>query len=70
MQDNDIGKLIANRIRQKRKELGISQEELAAKCNLHRTYIGAIERSEKRITVATLNKIAKALGEPITFFLG
>ena len=48
-------------IRQKRKEKGLSQEDLAFKADLHRTYIGMIERAEKNITLENINKIAKAL---------
>lgn len=39
----------------------ISQEELATRSGLHRTYIGSIERAEKVVTVVTLEKIAAAL---------
>ena len=45
-----------------RKKLGISQEELATRSALHRTYIGAIERGERNISLATLELIAKGLG--------
>lgn len=40
----------------------LSQEELADKCGLHRTYIGIIERGEKSPTLETVNKIAIGLG--------
>ncbi|MBR0076976.1 MAG: helix-turn-helix transcriptional regulator [Bacteroidales bacterium] len=43
----------------------ISQEELAYKCGLHRTYIGAIERGEKSPTLNTIEKIAKGLNVQI-----
>ncbi len=49
-----------------RKEKGLSQEILADKANLHRTYIGMIERGEKNITIANVEKIAKALGLSIS----
>lgn len=49
------------KVRGARKDLGISQEELAYKANLHRTYIGMIERGEKNITLKNIEKIAKAL---------
>jgi transcriptional regulator with XRE-family HTH domain len=48
-------------VREKRKEKGLSQEDLAFKADLHRTYIGMIERAEKNITLENINKIAKAL---------
>ena len=48
-------------IREKRKEKKMSQEDLAFKADLHRTYIGMIERAEKNITLENINKLAKAL---------
>jgi transcriptional regulator with XRE-family HTH domain len=50
-----------NRVRDYRKRNGMSQEELADKAKLHRTYIGMIERAEKNITLLNIEKIAKAL---------
>jgi len=41
--------------------VGVSQEALGEKANIHRTYIGAVERGEKNVTVVTLAKIAHAL---------
>jgi transcriptional regulator with XRE-family HTH domain len=49
------------RIRELRKEKGISQEELSYKADVHRTYIGMIERAEKNLTLTNIEKIAKAL---------
>ena len=49
------------RVREIRKEKGLSQEELAHKANFHRTYIGKIERAEKNITLINIEKIANAL---------
>ncbi|MFC4235913.1 helix-turn-helix domain-containing protein [Thalassospira xianhensis] len=53
--------LIATNIRHRRQMLGLSQEELADNCGLHRTYIGSIERGERNITVNTLQRVAEAL---------
>jgi transcriptional regulator with XRE-family HTH domain len=52
---------VAAMVRKLRKERGWSQEEFAAKCKLHRTYVGAIERAEENLTLGTLDKLAKAL---------
>jgi len=49
-------------IREERNKLGLSQEELAAKAGVHRTYVGMIERAEKNITLTNIEKFAKALG--------
>ena len=52
-----------------RKEYNLSQEDLAEKAGLHRTYIGMIERAEKNITLCNIEKIAKALNVNIIFLL-
>lgn len=49
------------RVREIRKEKGLSQEQLSFKADLHRTYIGMIERAEKNITLINIEKIANAL---------
>ena len=50
-----------NTVRDIRKEKGLSQEKLAHNANLHRTYIGMIERAEKNISLLNIEKISKAL---------
>jgi len=50
-----------NRVREIRKEKALSQEQLSFKTDLHRTYIGMIERAEKNITLINIEKIANAL---------
>ncbi len=54
------------RVREERLKLGISQEELAVRAGVHRTYIGMIERAEKNITLENISKIAKALNLKIS----
>ena len=49
------------RVRELRKEKELSQEQLSYKADLHRTYIGMIERAEKNITLVNIEKIANAL---------
>ena len=49
-------------VRKERERIGISQEELAYKCGLHRTYIGGVERGERNIGLINLTRIARALG--------
>lgn len=53
---------IGNNITQLRKSKGWTQEELAFECQLHRTYIGSVERGERNIAILNLFKIANALG--------
>jgi len=49
------------KVREQRLLLGLSQEDLANKAGVHRTYIGMIERAEKNITLVNIERIAKAL---------
>lgn len=53
------------KVREIRKIKGLSQEELSYRADLHRTYIGMIERAEKNITLLNIEKIAKALNVDI-----
>ncbi|EKI3521046.1 helix-turn-helix transcriptional regulator [Escherichia coli] len=54
-------KLLGESIKKARTLLGISQEELAFRSMLHRTYISSVERGERNISFLNLIKIAKAL---------
>lgn len=47
-------------IQRLRHAASLSQEELADHCGLHRTYIGAVERGEKMVTIDTADKLATA----------
>lgn len=58
---SDILIKFGRRVRDIRKAKGLSQEQLSFKAELHRTYIGMIERAEKNITLLNIEKIAKAL---------
>lgn len=51
-----------NKVRELRIQKGLSQEQLAHIADVHRTYIGMIERAEKNITLINIQKIANALG--------
>ncbi len=53
--------VLARNVRQLRHERGLSQEELADRAGLHRTYIGSIERGERNLTVDNIQKIARGL---------
>jgi len=54
-------KQFGKRLRALRKKAGLSQEELGFRANLHRTYIGSIERAEQNISVDNIHKLAKTL---------
>lgn len=58
---HNILNIFGENVRKYRRLLNISQEELADKADLHRTYIGMIERAEKNITLVNIEKIANAL---------
>lgn len=57
----DLSRTLAVNLRRRRRQLQLSQDALAYAAGLHRTYIGAVEREEKNITLRTLQRIAGAL---------
>lgn len=57
----DIIKVFGTNLRKYRTKLGISQEKLAEKSELHRTYISDIERFKRSIALDNIQKIANAL---------
>lgn len=57
-------------VRKRRSELGISQEELAGRAELHRTYIADIERGTRNVSLLNIEKIAKGLGLRIEDLFG
>lgn len=61
-QDAKFLKSLGDRIRSVRQECGLSQEELAFKAGLDRTYVGSVERGERNISVLNLERIMRALG--------
>lgn len=58
---HSIRAILAENIRCFRKSHGYSQEELANICELHRTYIGSVEREERNVSLSTLEVLARAL---------
>lgn len=57
-----ITQILAANVRALRKAKNLSQEELADLCNVHRTYLGSIERGERNATLSTLETLSAALG--------
>lgn len=62
----NIKKLFGENVRKHRGNRHLSQEKLAELCDLHRTYIGGIERGERNVSIENIQKIAKALGIKIS----
>jgi len=56
-----IVKVIATNVRRYRKKAGLSQEKLAERAGLHRTYIGGVERGEYNVSAINIARIAQAL---------
>ncbi|MBD2389067.1 helix-turn-helix transcriptional regulator [Aphanizomenon flos-aquae NRERC-008] len=59
--DNQARKKLGSNIKQLRTKLELSQEQLAEKADLHRTYVGAVERGERNISLDNILAIARAL---------
>lgn len=60
---------LASNLRKRRAERGLSQEALADLAGLHRTFVGAVERSERNISVDNIAKLATALGVNVSTLL-
>ena len=58
---NGLYKQLGKKVKEARAKTGFTQEELAKKAGLHRTYIAGIETGRRNISVKNLEKIAKAL---------
>lgn len=58
----DIIKVFGSNLKIYRNKLGLSQEEFAARCGMHRTYISAIECYRRSISLENIQRIADALG--------
>ena len=61
MRVGDIKSKVGQKLRELREEMGWSQEELGFKADLHRNYIGGIERGERNVGIENIAKLAKAL---------
>ncbi|MBR6796581.1 MAG: helix-turn-helix transcriptional regulator [Clostridia bacterium] len=57
----DLAKIIGQRIRNYRTQLGLSQEKLAELAGCHPTYIGQLERGEKNATLESIDRVASSL---------
>lgn len=64
MADEDVKVLFGRRVRQLRKEKGVSQEAFAHEIKIDRSYFGSIERGERNVSLENICLIAKGLGVP------
>lgn len=60
-QIGELRRVIAANVRRLRKAKGLSQEAFADECGLHRTYVGAIERAERNVSIDNIERMAAAL---------
>ncbi|MXZ13258.1 MAG: helix-turn-helix transcriptional regulator [Candidatus Dadabacteria bacterium] len=59
---SDPKKVLADNLKKLRTSAGISQEELADRAGLHRTYVSSVERAQRNVTLENIFALAKALG--------
>ncbi len=64
--NKNIKVLFGKQLRKIRMAKGISQEELAFRSGLHRTYVSSVERGERNISIVNIQKLAEALGVDIS----
>jgi transcriptional regulator with XRE-family HTH domain len=64
LDEKKVRRRFGDRVRALRKEIGISQEDLALIAGLDRTYIGGVERGERNISLVNIHKLAAALNVP------
>jgi transcriptional regulator with XRE-family HTH domain len=59
---SDVTVRFGHKLREIRLQRGISQEELAERAGLHRTYVSSVERGERNISLVNIENLARALG--------
>lgn len=69
MRSQSLQQVVGAHVRRIRRERGLSQEELAHEIGLHRTFVGAVERGERNLTLQTVERIAAGLGVAATDLL-
>jgi len=62
-------RIFAENLRKARHAKGLSQEDLAELANLHRTYVGSVERAERNVSIDNMERLAVAVGVPLPSLL-
>jgi transcriptional regulator with XRE-family HTH domain len=62
--EGDLQRALGANVRRHREALGVSQEAFGDLLGRHRTYVGAIERGERNLSLRTVERLAEALGVP------
>jgi transcriptional regulator with XRE-family HTH domain len=65
---NDLRSALGSRIKELRRRLGVSQEELASRAGMHATYLSDLERGQQTPTLDMLNRVARGLGVTLAEF--
>jgi transcriptional regulator with XRE-family HTH domain len=64
--EGDLQRILGRNLRAYRIERGLSQEALAVMLDVHRTYMGGVERGERNLTLRSVERLAEKLGvEPL-----
>ena len=61
-----IEQIFGQVVRKRREQLGLSQEDFADRAGIHRTYISSIELGKVQVSIAIAQKLAMALGSPLS----
>lgn len=69
MRDDEIQSEFGRRVRRARQAVGLSQEELAHRSGLHRTYVGSVERGERNIGLLNITTLATVLDVDASIFV-
>jgi two-component system response regulator len=70
MEKSDLRKMFGAEVKRRRTELGLSQEELAERADLHRTYVSDVESGKRNPSLASIQRLAGALGAPLSVVFG
>jgi transcriptional regulator with XRE-family HTH domain len=66
MAEEELAKRFGGLVRRLRQERGYSQEDFSFRVGLHQTYVSSVERGERNVTIGTADRIARALGVPLS----